>query len=164
MRVLDPTGPGFVVRVAPAYRTKLETTDKPHHFRCKTNVVDCQHGQESSTGYKVQSEAAKGLAINQTKSSSSVGALDGGDRWSQPISFATYQLPRLESRTHCTADGAKEISFGQRFLARNFSNAEGRGESNVIALPETGCSKPSDLACNAIRLRIHRGCIACLVL
>ena len=58
--------------------------------------------------------------------------------------------------------GVKGVSFGQRLLARNFSSAEGRGDSNFIALPETGCSKPSDLACNAIRLRIHRGCIACL--
>ncbi len=60
--------------------------------------------------------------------------------------------------------GVKGISLGHRLFARNFSSAVGRGDSKVIALPVTGCSKPSDLACSAIRLRIHRGCIACLVL
>ena len=52
----------------------------------------------------------------------------------------------------------------QRLPARNFSIAEGSGDSICIASPETGCSKPSDFACNATRLRIHRGCMASFVL
>ncbi len=85
-----------------------------------------------------------------------VGGLNAGS--------ATHFLKKRWPVRFFTCDGVKELPFGQRLFTRNFSSAEGRGDSNVIASPETGCSKPSDLACNAIRLRIHRGCIACLVL
>ena len=34
----------------------------------------------------------------------------------------------------------------QRLVARNVVNAEGKGDSNIIVSPETGCSKPNNLA------------------
>ncbi len=37
-------------------------------------------GQESHTRSKIQSEATIGFAMNRTKASGGVGALDGGDR------------------------------------------------------------------------------------
>ena len=55
--------------------------------RCFSRAVDRVHGQESSTGYKVQSEAAKGVAINRTEDVSDV---DGS-----PEVYADHLVPRF---------------------------------------------------------------------
>ena len=66
------------------------------------------------------------------------------------------ELQRRRSRT--SRDRSDRLYL--REPARNLCIAAGKGDSNVIASPETGWLNPSVLACNAIRLRIQRGCEA----